>query len=277
MKKIALFLLLLSFIAIPAQAKQLIVTADTQNHTQTFDLAPFNKIDIQNGVNVFIETGPQKPYVHAKGDSISLKYLRLFVKKNTLYVQMKEGYHVKNGRLSVIICNPDLEEIRYSGTGQVIAKNLHGQLNVVHNGRGSMQLDGDIVLQNIEYNGRGPLELHWINSSHVKIVGNGNGKIYLAGVTELLDINAHNHTWVDARYLRANRAFVKTTGYARADIWAKENSTTLARDFSNIYYYHDSGFVGAYMAPPGNSLRMVGIDTGEGDTTTATKAKHCCY
>lgn len=275
MKKFALFLLLLSFITTPAFATQFNVYADSKDYAQNFDVAPFNKIDV-DGVNAIIETGPRKPYVRAKGDSLSLKYLNVFVKKNTLYLQMKPDYHVKNGRLSVFICNPELIDLRQNGAGQVTAKNLQGQLNVVKNGSGSMKIDGNIILENLTYNGSGPLEMYWVNSSNVKVVGNGNGKISLAGVVGLLDLNLHNHTLVDAKYLHAERVFAKTTDYARADIWAKENSTTLARDYSNIYYYNDSGFVGAYMAPPGNSLRMVGIDTGEAAPATAAK-KDCCY
>lgn len=275
MKKFAFFLLLLSFMIAPAFANQFTIYADSKDYVQNFDVAPFHKIDI-DGVNAFIEIGPKKPYVHAKGDSLSLKYLNVFVKKNTLYLQMKSDYQVKNGRLSVFIGNPGLIDLRQNGAGQVIAKNLKGPLNVAKNGSGSMQLNGNIVLENLTYNDNGSLEIYWVNSSNVKVIGNGNGKITLTGVAGLLDVNLHNHTWLDARYLHAQRVFAKTTSYARADIWAKENSTTLARDYSNIYYYNDSGFVGAYTVPPGNSLRMVGIDTGEAAPITTTK-KDCCY
>lgn len=271
MKKLALYVLLLSFIAIPAAAAEFKVRAGATDYTQDLNPPPFNKIDISGSLNVYIDGGSAKSFVHATGDQDSLRYVTAIVRNGTLYLGMKPGYIVQNGRLSVIIHKDDLTQIRYTGSGQITATNLKERITIIDEGTGPMNLRGKIILQDLVYNGRGTLSMYWIDSTNVTISGNGNGKVYLAGVAGLLDIRIGGHTWVDAKQLHARRGFIKTNDSARADVWVRDSLSTLAQGHSNIYYYHDAGFVGAYMVPPAVSLRMYDIDK-----ESEWRPRNCC-
>jgi hypothetical protein len=259
MKKSAFLLSLLSLFSLSATANQLFVNPSAANYVQNFTLPAFNKIDISDRLNVDIKGKTTQNLVQAKGDAISVSYVTANVKNGTLYLDMKPNYPVKNGRLSVFVSAPNLSEIHYAGSGQITATHLTGPLTILDEGSGSMRLHGNVNLQTLVHNGSNLLELYWVNSPEVKIAGKGNGKIYLAGIANLLEVKIGGHTWLDAKQLRAKRGFIATNDHARADVWIKDNLSTLAKDNSNIYYYHDAGFVGGYMTPPASVLRMTNV------------------
>lgn len=156
----------------------------------------------------------------------------------------------------------DLRDLRVAGTNNVHVLGVKSNLlNVQDSGSGKVNVYGTMVLQNLIYDGQGPLTLYWIDSSNIKVIGAGRGRIFLAGTGGLLDATLSKHTYFDAKYLKVNRAFISTRDSARADVWAKCSLSALATDKSNIYYYHDPILMmGSYMGPPGAVVRMTGID-----------------
>jgi len=255
MKKNTFCLLVLSLVSISANA------VSTQNLQQSHAKPTFNEINISSGINVYIDGSAKKSAIEIKGDPISVPYAAVSIKNNTLYIGMRPDYNVKNGRLSVWVHAPDLTRLSYDGSGEVTAENLHGALNLSINGKGPVKLKGMMNIQNLAYSGSGLLEIYWVNSKQLKITGNGSGKVYLAGTADFVEASLSEHTWLDAKQLRATKFFIKTTNNARADVWARDNLTTLAEDRSNIFFYHDASFIGGYMKPPAAVLRMTGINT----------------
>lgn len=156
----------------------------------------------------------------------------------------------------------DLRNLDVAGSSNVHILGVESNLlNVQDNGTGKVNIGGTEVLQSVAYNGSGPLSMYWVNSTNVKVVGSGRGRIFLAGTAGLLDATIDEHTYLDAKYLRARRAFVNTSDVARADVWTQCTLSTLATGSSNIYYYNNPALVvGSYMQPPGAVIRMTGID-----------------
>lgn len=263
MKKFALCVLFLSLFTLSAHA-------DPTNYTQNLNLPTFNKIDISGLANVQIHGRAKRTSVQITGDLMSIRSTTAAVKNDTLYITTQPNYVVKNGRLTVVVNAPALTQIRYTGSGQVKADHLNGPTNITANGKGPMELRGTVGLQNLTYDGNGLVSLYWVDSKQVNITGNGTGKIYLAGVAGLLDVQIGNQTWLDAKQLRAKRAFIKTDNKAHADVWVKDSLSTWAKGHSQISYYYDAGFVGGYMVPPATVLRMTNLNLHPSVT------RNCC-
>jgi hypothetical protein len=167
-----------------------------------------------------------------------------------------------NGTVTLLGKNLDLRNVQVAAANNVHILGIKSSLlNVQDDGSGKVNLAGTMVLQSVTYSGTGPLSIYWIDSSDVTVTGNGKGRIFLAGTAGNLDVNVAERTYLDAKYLRAKRAFVRTSDYARTDVWTQCSLSTLAMGSSNIYYYSDPALmVGSYAQPPAAVLRMTGID-----------------
>ncbi len=226
----------------------------------------FNAIDISGPVNVEITEQPsQASGVQWVGGSADQTRGYAVIKNKVLYVQLKpattwQKVNKSSDILVVKITMPQLQQLRYSGSGNVIGRNLSGVLNVQDTGSGVVDLRGNIVLHNLVYKSNAPLSIEWVNSTEVNVTGSGHGKIFLAGIAGQLNATLSDQVLMDAQYLHANKGFINTRGKARADVWTKYNLSALATRGSNIYYYHDSQMVAGYMVAPGAVIRMTGID-----------------
>lgn len=158
--------------------------------------------------------------------------------------------------------NIDLRCVDVSGSANLTILGIKSnQLTVRDSSAGKVNLFGEMVLQRVDHTGEGPLSIYWINSTDIKVLDSGHGRVFLAGVGVLLDAVLSDHAYLDAKYLRVNRAFINTRDTARADVWTSCTLSALATGASNIYFYHDPLLLAAdYMNPPGAVIRMTGID-----------------
>lgn len=204
-----------------------------------------------------------------------------------------------NSQLTVNVNIPSIHSLQTKGSGQISAKNLSGAFNLISNSSGSINLDGKnldlhnlvvtgsspihikgiksqalsiqesgtntvnldgiIALQKLDFNSSGTLNIYWVDSKNLKFTGTGTGKISLAGIVGTLEGTLSDKAQLDAKYLQANRGIIHTTDNAHADVWVKNNLTTIARGNSSIYYFNDPEFLGGYMRPPAVVLRMVNV------------------
>jgi hypothetical protein len=240
----------------------------------------FNGIQVNGPFRLQIVQKPGKPSVSIIGPADELSHVFIGTHNGMLYLQAdKKVQHAILVKMSVNQLNQiymnspyntvitgryfDLRLLVVSNTGDVAICGLKSRaLNIQDTGSGHIRLRGTIVLQNIDYSGNGKLTIQWVDSNYVNVNGKGNGEIFLAGVVSLLNVTLSEQTHLNARYLHANRAFINTRDQSRADVWASDALNTLSTGCSNIYYYHDPAFLGQYMRPPGNTLRMTNI--------------HCC-
>lgn len=305
MKRWLIFSLLCLSVGLVAKAfaEPAITTGANNNNrllVKHFVAQSFTAIDINGPINVQIKASQTQPMLELIGSSNS-SYLYTTVKNSVLYLGLKPGVQAKISPILVRVSVPQLNQLRYAGSGNVVGEHLNGPLTLVSSGTGAIilsgdnldlqnlratnsanihisgikshqlniddrssgkiNLDGEMVLNNLYYQGTGPLSVQWINSSKVNVTGSGRGKIFLAGIANELDATLSDHVVMDAKYLHAKKGFINTRENARADVWTKYNLSALATKGSNIYYYHDSQMVGGYMMAPGAVIRMTGLDT----------------
>jgi len=165
-----------------------------------------------------------------------------------------------SGAINISGKNINVRQIYASGSSNICINEIDSaNLIVQHPGTGDLSLNGKIVLQRIDFGGKGALDLKWIDSSYVKINGSGQGQLKVAGQVGLLDVSLNQNAYLDARYLRVQRGFVSTADHSTAHVSIKKMLGALSSGNSTIYYYNDSNYVGGYMQPAGSVLRMTGI------------------
>ena len=135
------------------------------------------------------------------------------------------------------------------------------QLTIKQTGDSHIVLRGNIVLQEVNSSGNSTLDIYWVNSTYVNVRASDRSYIKLAGIADLLDVRLSQRAFLDAKNLRAEKGFINTTSNARADVSLQKVLGALASDFSDIYYYQDSYYVGGYMRDAGAVFRMNGIAT----------------
>jgi hypothetical protein len=266
-----------------------------QSSTQYKQLTSFNRIEAQGQLNVTLHTGYRKPQVVLKGDPRDLQQIKAVVVQNTLYLSLGGGYP-QHGAVHADIQTQYLSGFSYKGAGLVNGGQIHSSaLDLALANRGTTQLGGVIGLRRLDIAGNGITEISGINTPALQIHLQGNPKVQLSGVATLsnlvmdgnvwfslywlrsdvltvraknrsriqlagtvnrLDLELWGHAYFKGRYLRAQRSFVKTHGYAVAEISSVNHQSTLASDASDIYYYNLPNTREDFMAYDGSVLDM---------------------
>ncbi|RUR16323.1 GIN domain-containing protein [Legionella septentrionalis] len=263
--------------------------------TQHRPAGKFTSIRIKGIMNVSLHTGYARPTVILRGDPRDLAEVHTFVKNNTLFIKVGEGYP-HHGGINAEIRGHFLNSFRYQGIGTITGTRLHSSLlDVSIDNKGKTTLGGDISLRTLDVKGSGLVQvtgihspglrlhiagkpkvqlvgvanlaslnidddawmsLYWIKTKLLVVRARGNSFIQLAGVADRLDVELCGNAHFNGRYLRANRAFVKTHDQSIAEISAVKRQHTLASDASDIHFYNIPQMKADFMAFNGSVLDM---------------------
>lgn len=255
-------------------------------------LEPFDSIHAKGDFNLEIVGFTTNYDVRLLGDKEAVNEVTMQVKKGVLYIKKPKT----TGQAVVIVQVNQLRYLSFSKGGTLLAAGLfsnaidislqdiaqvdiRGQLNIHHlsvknsgpvnivgvnsktlsanlHHTSKVTLAGVIGLQQLTYGGDGEIELFWIDSPQLQINGGHHAKATLAGVAGQVDVNLHDNAVLNARYLRAESVYVKTSNNALAMVRAAFSQNGLARDNSNIYYYRHPFFRADHMMDSGSILAM---------------------
>ena len=263
---------------------------------KTIQLASFTTLIINGHFDIIIKTGYKKHKIIVHGTEEAIKDVVSYVDNRALTLTTAHKHHTLSNRTEVTIYAKRLLFVDYLGSGNIRAENVDiPSLNIRHDTLGSVNISGKVgihklVLENsgsvnitglssnhlvlinhgnnlvrlkgtsnlkrLDFGGDGLVDLHWIDSPYIRITGHDTAVARLAGKVETLDVVLHNRAYMNARYLRANKAYVKTYDYARADLHVNKRLSTLAMGKSNIYYYQKAKMIAAYLGKSGAVLDM---------------------
>ena len=148
-----------------------------------------------------------------------------------------------------------LAYLETSGSGDIDISNIKSRaFNLTAKGSNTINLTGVTNLRELDFAGDGQINLYWVDSPYLKAIGRSSGHVHLAGIAGMLDIQLHEHAQLDARYLRAQRAFIKTHDHAIADLYVINDQNVLAQDSSTVYFHNQPKFSGPYVAENGAIL-----------------------
>lgn len=267
-----------------------------QSTELTRDVPSFTRVDVKGQIDVSLHSGYKNPKVILQGDPRDLANVTTVVKDGTLLVKAQENYPKQHGSMKAIIRASQLRAFKYRGKGSITAPRLNTHaMDLYIDNTGRTVLNGHIGVRRLEILGTGYtqikglkspnlclklhgkhrvrlsgvvnlarldmkddawLALNWVNSPALIIRAQDRAFIQLAGVVDKLDVVLRDKACLRGRYLRADRAFVKTFGTSVASITALKRQHTLASDGSDIHFYNISDMRTDFMAFNGSVLDM---------------------
>ena len=207
---------------------------------------PYGKAEEQQ-IHVIIRM-PTLRHIRYSGDA-TLRAEKL--ETGYLDVDMRRGGDLRlGGRVA-------LHDVRIAGAARLHISDVNSNdLHLFLGGNAQLELDGNIRVTEIVAADDSSLRLNWVDAPMLRATITQHAKVTLAGRVGLLQANVFHEATLDAKYLRADRAFVKTYHNGLAEINTIKSRSTLARHESNIYYYSDSDFEGDFMANDGTVMDM---------------------
>lgn len=133
------------------------------------------------------------------------------------------------------------------------------QLTIKAEGSNIVRLRGVANLRRLTMSGEGAIDARWVDSPLLTVLAHDNAQAKLAGKVGTLEMTLFDNTHVDAHYLRAKKAFVKTNNSAIAHIQVVDEQQTLAKGYSNIYYYKRPRYKRNHMHGSGAVLNLNGM------------------
>jgi len=200
----------------------------------------------------------------------SQHYVNAFLKDNTLYLRPRITAQNNKNQLRSSKDNSDqpqaahatvylhqLNRLVANNNTTVVAADLVSRgLKIQSINRGKIDLNGAIVLEEIDARGNTWIEARWVSSKQIKIAARGNARIKLAGIARNIRILATDKASVDTQYLRAENAEVQTRGSASVKVNPIVALRAFAFDNSNIYVYKQPKKISRFTKGSGNIVQI---------------------
>lgn len=200
--------------------------------TQKYSFQPFKSIVLNGNATVELVNGSYAASITDSRENLQ-KYQFNVISK-VLYVTAP----ISASDTAIKLFAPGLKSITVAGNSAVDAKDFKtSSLTVTAKDNGTINLDGQYIIDKIFQCGNGRIDISWINSDSLFVDSLSSGPIYLAGVVNDMVVKLMHNAQFDARYLRAQKASVFTTDNARADILVLDTLGAFAIDDSNIFYH----------------------------------------
>lgn len=222
--------------------------------SKNFAINGFDQVLISGDVSGTVNGGQPQNQLEVNGTVESLKHFSVRTQGGILYIDSSEPVSI-----SLNLATP-LRDLAYEGNGKLQIKGIANQSTKLGlSGNSVTSLRGDLVLSRVDVSGNATLHAYWVDSSNLHVVAQNQSKLFLAGVVTNLDIIATGNAEVDAKYLRADNAYIRTTGNADVGVTVNRSLSTLSSDSSTVYYYDNSRVGLHYLDSHGSALRMKGI------------------
>lgn len=280
---------------VPKEEPPKVVKKASHVVTAKHQVNKFHFIKLQGQIDVKVRSGFSKPMVILRGDPRDLQQVITQSHGDTLLVSLGKGYpkygpvraevrgryingiayqghgnlsapNLKSNDLVLDLNNSGVTNIngyimlskaRFTGNGLYTISGVHSDdIKIVMDGRARVDMKGEASVHNLQVNGDGKFRFHWIKGAWLRLRAGGRSQIQLAGIVDKLDVELTDQAKFEGRYLRADRAFVKTDDESIARISAVLRQHTLARGRSDIYFYNLSQMRTDFMADDGSVLDM---------------------
>ncbi|PHZ84967.1 head GIN domain-containing protein [Paremcibacter congregatus] len=190
---------------------------------QDYDLEEFYKISINTSVNVRVKVAKDYGIV-ASGDEQDLKFLKVYVKGQTLVIENKrDSYSSWRGEVpSIDIFTPKLKQLTLNGSSDADVRDLRGGIfKAVINGSGTINFEGKVEELKIEINGSGDVagDIAGVDTSEVVI--NGSGDVDLSGKCNSLMIEVNGVGDFSGRKYLCNQVGVDLGGAGDIEVFAR--------------------------------------------------------
>ncbi|PCI51521.1 MAG: hypothetical protein COB49_01515 [Alphaproteobacteria bacterium] len=189
---------------------------------QDYGLDEFIKVSVNILADVNVQVG--KDYgLNVKADEKDLKYIKIYVKGQTLVIENKKNHFSSwyGDPPEITISMPKMKKITLNGSADVDIKDIHGSyFIVVVNGSGQVDFEGSSEELKVEVNGSGSLSSASFNARESQIDVNGSGSVALAGECRELEVNIYGSGNFAGKNYKCNDVDAVIFGSGDLDVFA---------------------------------------------------------
>ncbi len=177
MKKSIIFLLaIFVVIAIGCSCSVNSIAGNGNTTTKTYDVSEFSKIDASHAFEIDVVVGTTQ-YVKTRTDENLLKFVEVFVKNNTLYLDIKDNVNL-NGNVKVLISTKSLNEVDLSGACKINIENIEtDNFRMDVSGASKGVLSGTVENLNLDLSGATKLNTVELIAQNLNIDMSGASKL----------------------------------------------------------------------------------------------------
>lgn len=190
-------------------------------------------------------------------------------------MNVKQVNHMGDGTITLMGVESPSLYLKVIGSGNV---NLYGNIgvqNIVHNGNGCVQIiganskalsiyaygdgittvSGLVKLQAVTACNNSRVLVNCVRSHEISVIERNNAFVGIGGVTNILNVDIADHACFQGGRLSAHDAYVRSQGYAEANVAADRKIFATGNDFSRIYYFGDTN-ISAFPDKDARILRL---------------------
>ena len=225
---------------------------------QCFQIPPFSSIQALGDVDIQIDTSSHKYEVTISGRLKNTQTIKFEVRNSTLWINPL-AQNPLLGRPKIKICMPMLLRLIYTGGCANITVNcirLLCPLSLDIHGSPKINICGNIIPGEIVIGGGTQLLMYWINGGDFCLKATDDARVCVAGSVHTFAADSFDSSWINAKYLRTTRAFVKSHDRSRVDLRPSCSLSTLASQNSVIYYYQHPYMQTPFVQKAGSVIPM---------------------
>lgn len=259
----------------------------------------FNRVDAAGEMNLRLYTGARQAWISLHGDPRDIGDVTWTVQRKTIIIRFASILPL-HGPVDIGLGVPQLHEMTYRGSGEIIGRrmssgqldinisndgltNLEGRMNLhraVFRGDGRaiiktgenhdlnlvlknhvhVKIEGTSHLRSLKMSGNSCLSLNRMKAQTMRVMMQGSSHAKLVGTAQLALVDLRGHANLNAQYLLATDAFIRTTDQATASVAVVKTQHVLAGGQSTIYYYKAPTYKIDFMAENGAILDMETLD-----------------
>ncbi len=219
MKKIILLAyVVVAFIALPSCSKDKKIKPSGDIISETFDLASFKSIVVENGIDVIIQQGNTQK-VELKTDNNIMEYVEIQVESGALSIGIRDNVNILSDRtIEMNIVVDTLNSIIASGGSFIDIPQIFSAENI------NLSLSGGSLLNGI------------IETEDATVNCSGGSIITLSGETEKIDVLASGGSVVSAYDFIADDVFLELSGGCVAEVFVNNTLSVVASGGSSVSY-----------------------------------------
>lgn len=217
MKRILLFMLLLSFVA-GCHKLHDEVSGSGKLLKEKRDIASFNSIATEGAFNIQVVS--QKPLsLEIQGDDNILPLITTEVSNNVLHIRNLRGYSATEP-ITLKISVPDLGGISSSGAGTFEISGIKNEkFEINANGAPTIKVSGETNLVNIDTNGAAKIDTHKLRAARAVVESKGVAKVDVYAKDQLdVSVSGPSHVTYEGDPV------VKQNVYGPGSVTKKESS-----------------------------------------------------
>jgi hypothetical protein len=177
------------------------------------------------------------------------------IRNHTLYLRQSGGSQNKPAVVTIHMNN--LNHLGLYGNSSLAAKNLNSDgFSLTTNTTGTIDINGMIKLNEVSVTGPSKVNLAWVKGNDIVLYSKGHSRINIAGEVGTVRAKLSGHSFLNAKYLRAQHTWIKTINFAQAEVLSSTSLQAYPDDKSNIYYYKTPKLLNPVNSQSGNTLQL---------------------